>query len=156
MKKEEYNKFIICKLEEALANHSEGKQAIRFINAFSEMCHLCDDIIDDASFRNSPEQILKLTKCCLDVYSSTFYQQHIMELYSVISVIHDMYANSVAMENSPELWKKEFADAIRNCANYMPVYIVKILVSYEASRLFSMVLVEESYSKHHNELGKPV
>ncbi len=154
--KAEHKRKLLEALDKALVNHPDGKDAINFISAFGEMCHLCDDIIDDPEFRKEPEQILKLTKQCLQVYSSKFYQKYTMELYAIISMVHDVYANSVWLENSPELWKKEFSDPLRNIGNCVPVYIVTILVGYEAGRIFSRMVLQDSYDRHHNELGKAI
>lgn len=147
MKQEAINNYnrIKSKIEEILKTHQEGVDAIKFITAFCTLCHAVDDLIDDEASRSSHKFILKTFALAMDVYSSRFYQNHLVELYPIVSTIHDQYSTCVEYEHSNELWKKDYANQIRLCQSMLPIYIIKMLLGYDASREFSLTLVEYAY-----------
>lgn len=141
--------------------------AIAFLQAYRDYCHSIDDIIDIPERRNDNEFILSVFNKAHDLYSSQFYREHWTELYSVVKIIHNTYADSVKIEfaEKAEDWQKNLSDVIRNTANEMIHTVVRIVVgettgniesAYNAMRNVSLRAKYQSWQDHHNEKGEPL
>lgn len=129
-------------------------EAVRFIKAYIEYCHDIDDIIDNAI--TDPEFILKTFLKAAAIFSSNFYVKHSEQLYPLIIVITNSYADSVQFERSKEGWKLQASDVLRHCAIDMVLLVVGIVAGYDAVREISPLLREHNYNQHHDAEGKPI
>lgn len=128
--------------------------AIRFVKAFQDYCHNIDDIIDEKI--TDPEKILKVFLQAASIYSSNFYIKYSTQLYPLILVITNTYADSVKMERSGVAWKKKVSDVLRSTGNDILIFVVGIVAGWESMRDVSELIREYSYAEHHNELGEPI
>ncbi len=145
-----------------LANRPDAAQ---FLLLYRDYCHAIDDIIDIPERRNDNEFILYTFNMAHDIFSCAFYQENVGELYSVVKIIHNLYADSVKWETSDIQWQKQVSDVTRNCANIMISTVVRIVVrkeekspwlGYEAMRDISSRAVSQSYHDHHDESGNAI
>lgn len=129
-------------------------EALDFIKLYGAYCHALDDIIDEKNCDS--EFVLSVAALGMRVYSSKFYHENINWLYPVILIIHNTYADSCLMEHSPIKWKREFGDAYRCCGNEIILAVLHHYKGYETMRKYSMRIREDSYRRHHTELGMPI
>lgn len=153
-------------LLERLNHYLKGRvDAQTFLLRYRDYNHEIDDLIDIPERRSDNEFILRVLNTALDVLSHPFYTNHVAELYSVIKIIHNTYADSVKWEKSSEAWQKTIADVVRNAGNEMVIQVVRIVVreetgsenlAYEAMRDISWRAKAQSYFDHHDDKGNPV
>lgn len=142
---------LLAKLQKYL---SQNPDSIKFITTFCDYCHDIDDIIDGD--KPGYEHILQTFAKAATVYSCNFYHNYYISLYPIVLAITNAYADSLRWEKSAEVWKKSVSDTLRSCGNDMITTVVNIVAGYEAMRDVSITLREVSYSKHHDETGKPI
>ncbi len=128
--------------------------AMRFLIAFNDYCHFIDDLVDGEK-EKSPENICRMGAMACMLYSSTFYQQYCMQLYPIVLVVTNEYADSVAFSDGDAAWKHAHADVMRHCGNNMIMTVVALVAGYDALRKISPLIRENSYNKHHAEDGTP-
>lgn len=128
-------------------------EAVRFVRAFGQWCHGIDDDVDG---QITPEQKVRLHWLAAALFSSRFYQQHASELFPVVSLIANAYADSVDWEKSDVDWKRRQADVLRNCGNDMALAVVNIVGGYDAMREVSRLIREVSHYRHHDNEGNPI
>lgn len=131
----------------------QGSDADKFTRAFGAWCHAIDDVVDVGA---TPETIVKNFALGAAVFTSNFYRAHADQLYPVVVLIANAYADSVAWEKSGEDWKRRQADVLRNCGNDMLLAVVLICGGYDAMRQVSQLIRETSHFRHHDEQGNPI
>jgi hypothetical protein len=128
--------------------------ALGWCLCFITYCHCIDDIIDGD--KTDSEFILSTFEYPLVLYSNPFYLKHIHILYPIIKMSTNSYADSVNMEKTNIVWKRNYADVLRQNANDVILAVVEIVSkSREVRREASLALREISYYTHHTLEGKP-
>jgi hypothetical protein len=136
-----------------------NEDAVRFLKAFNDYCHLVDDIIDEYSLKFHPVPPEMFFKHCInaaELYSSRFYQRHVNDLFPIVIQITSAYADSVNMEKSNIEWKRQASDTLRQAGNDMIMMIVFIIGGWDKKREISELVREVSYQQHHDETGKQI
>lgn len=131
----------------------QNPEALAFIRAFGTWCHGIDDDVDEGL---PPEQRVRLHWLSAALFSSNFYQAHARELFPVVSLIANAYADSVVWEKSDVTWQRTQADVLRNCGNEMMLAVINIVGGYDAMREVSRLIREVSHYRHHDEQGNPI
>ena len=144
-------------LDKHLAKHPDAKA---FLAAYGQLCHAVDDLVD----RDNPEikdykwLTVDAFNLAIDVYSSPFYHANISMLYPLVKQIHRVWSDSLVWEKSSVTWQREYADKLRCCGNEIAVAILEHLchLPYEELRRVSILIREDSWSRHHTAAGQPV
>jgi hypothetical protein len=129
-------------------------EAARFVNAAGHWFHGIDDIVDNREW--PADQKIRNSFIGAALFSSNFYQQHAKELFPVIMLIANAYADSVEWEKSDVEWQRRQADVLRNCGNDILLAVVGIVGGYDAMREISLLVRENSHYRHHDERGNPI
>lgn len=132
----------------------QDTEAAKFVRLFGVWCHGIDDDVDNPGM--PPEQKVRLHWIAAALFSSNFYQAHARELFPVVSLIANAYADSVCWEKSEVDWQARQADVLRNCGNDMLLAVINIVGGYDAMREVSRLIREVSHYRHHDEHGKPI
>lgn len=133
--------------------------AVRFFKAFNAYCHEIDDAIDEYWFKDKPlppEVLIKLQVTSAALFTSNFYHRYGKDLYPVILVIANTYADSVKWEHDKEAWKRHYANVMRHAGNDMLLVIVGVIGGWDAMREVSVMLRELSHDQHTSIAGEPV
>lgn len=139
-------------LERCCLGNPEAK---RFLIAWSQYVHAIDDLIDGAE-RPAPEALLQTFAKAIAVYSDPFYLQHIEALRQVAVSATNLYADSVAWEQSPMPWHRHFADWARHAGAEMVLAVAHLCGGYEHMRSLSLELRTICYLQHHDLKGDAV
>lgn len=144
----------------------QGREdALVFIKLFFEVCHELDDIIDVPERREDPEFIIEFTSKLQDCFSCAFYVNHVRELYPLVKVALNAYADSVKWERSEDKACFTIGDVLRCNGVEVEAQVVRIVVSeqtgnleagYIAMRDVSHRLRQQAWHNHHDEKGNPI
>lgn len=148
---------ITHEIEKHLAPHIG---AVEFLKAFSNLCHMVDDLIDRDNPAIRDYRLLALDTYCLaaEVYSCDFYAKHRLWLFPVVMNVHRVYSDSVVWEKSEIEWRRQYADALRCCGSEVLMAILHHLchISYSDLRRISQACREDIWEKSHDSEGRPV
>lgn len=142
-------------LDKIFLDHPEGNEAKAFLVNFGLYCHMIDDLID-GEVENKPEQFAATLMLATNIYSCAFYSNHQQQLYHAVHLIHHMYFDSVQMERSNVLWKREQADTLKSAGIQMTMTIIEILGGGSKRRELAQLVYEHSYKAQHDEAGNPL
>jgi hypothetical protein len=131
------------------------QEAMDFLaNQWSPYVHEIDDIIDGD--RRAPEAILCTFARAAMLYSHPFYLKHLPALRQLVLVINNLYADSVAWENSPLPWRRDWADHNRHAGMEMVIAVAQICGGYEHARAISQEQRSICWNDHHDQKGKAI
>jgi hypothetical protein len=126
------------------------EQAMDFLAHFwAPYVHGIDDIIDGD--KKSAEEILAVFALAATLYSHPFYLKHLEALRQHIIVCTNIYADSVAWENSPIPWQREWADHNRHVGMEMVICVASICGGYRHARLISQEQRAVCWDEHHRQ-----
>ena len=139
--------------EAALHRACQGQPAaMDFLRHWSRYVHGIDDLIDEPT---SHEFRIGLFAWALELYNHPFYLQHRERINPIILMATNAYADSVAWEQSPDAWKRQFSDWARHCGAEMVLCVAGIVGGYAHLREISLELRTVNYQEHHDEKGIP-
>lgn len=142
-------------LKNLFLDHPEGAEAQQFWSNFGLYSHMIDDLID-RDIPDNPETFGAILMMACNLYSCNFYVKYQQHLYHAIHMIHHIYFDSVRMERSKELWKKEHADVLKSMGIQLSLTIIEILGEYNKRRELSDAMYKFSYEVQHDENGNPL
>ena len=131
-------------LNKLFETHPDGADAKLFIVIYDRFIHAIDDLVDE-KLANEPEFLLVPFRIALNLYNTNFWHKYSNILYPTMSVIHNTWADSVAMENSDEEWMKTQAKTLKGIGLEMYMVVVEILSSYEERRRCSLAFRENCH-----------
>lgn len=133
--------------------------ALTWVAAFNTYAHAIDDIIDGEippTSLNDKEFVVRTFEFAAIIYSHIFYQRNQHVLYSLVKMVTNTYMDSLHLEQSPEAWKKKYADVLRQSTNELVLACIEIVGGYDKRREASLQLRELSYHAHHTVEGTPI
>ena len=110
--------------------------------------HEVDDIVDGE--RTDPRDWLKTFARAALVFSHPFYLKHLPTLRAIVLNITVTYADSVAWEQSPDAWKRDWADHNRHAGMDMVLAVAAICGGLDAAFAVSQEQREICYHEHHD------
>lgn len=128
--------------------------AIKFIQAYSNYCHLVDDIVDEKFC--SSEFVTSVTQAASDVFNSNFwlkYNNGNYNLYIIDALINNDYADSNLWLNSDLKWKHDYANLLRCSMNNMLFAVIFIVAGRDALRKVSLRIRESGIRKEAASLN---
>ena len=111
-----------------------NEEAMQFLLLWSNYVHGIDDLVDektDAEFR------IGLFIQALELYNHPFYLKHRLTLNPIIVLVTNLYADSVAWEQSAEAWQQAFSDHARHAGAEMVLAVAGIVGGYPHMRRLS-------------------
>ena len=127
--------------------------AMGFLAEWSRYVHEIDDIVDGE--RPGLEEILGTFARAAALYSHPFYLANLAALRSVVLLVTNLYADSVAWERSDVAWQRDWADHNRHVGMEMVIAVAMIVGGYEHGRAISREQREICYVEHHDREGRP-
>lgn len=126
-----------------------GRQdALAFLMAFHCYAHMLDDLVDEGC---DAERLMAAAVMANDMYSTPFWICNSANLSGVIRVIANSYADSVAMAQRAEPWKRAVADVIRSSGNDMVVAVAQLVGGWQHGRRVSERIRELSNEDQRKE-----
>lgn len=135
-----------------------NREAITFCNAFYQLCHMLDDLIDtkeDGRPTMTNEEILKLWAITCLMYNSPYYIRNQRHLFPSILSVTNLYATSVAWECSPINRRRMMADVLRTCGDHVLFMVAMIEGGWEHMRAMTDKIMEEDWIRQHNADDTP-
>ncbi len=154
MNRQEVEETFQKEITNCFLDHPDGLEAQQFLTNFGLYCHAIDDLIDK-DLSSTPEHFGMVLLMATNIYSSNFYNKYQHILYQVVRGIHHTYFDSVNMERSTDLWRKETADALKSIGSQMTLTIIEILTNYSNRRRLSPIVYEFCYNRQHDDNGQP-
>jgi len=86
-----------------------------------------------------------------ELYANPFYRKHEDKLSMVVTLVTNMYADSVEWEKSDTEWKRMWGDFLRFAGNEMAYAVAYIVGGWTHLRFISRMFRVLSYTDHHTE-----
>lgn len=127
-------------------------ECFAFVCAYSDYVECIDDLVDEP---HNIELIDKTTFLAEQLFSSNYWLKNCNQLHIVEQLIHIIYFNSVAWENSAESWKQRDAKALSHCAYYM-LFAILLLETKDTKLVqkISLQFMERSHLLHFEDMSK--
>ena len=142
------NDFTKSALQRACLSNAE---AMDFLQRWVDYIHGIDDLIDE---QTNAEFRIGLFIRALEIYNHPFYLKHRLTLNPVILNTTNLYADSVAWEQSEVAWQREFADYARHGGGEMVMAVAGIVGGYPHMRAISQEFRAVNYCTDHQEKVK--
>jgi len=127
--------------------HDES--AYTFLCQWHETVHQIDDIVDEDV--DSKEKTIECFIRLHELYANPFYRKHEDKLSMVVTLVTNMYADSVEWEKSDTEWKRKWGDFLRFAGNEMAYAVAYIVGGWTHLRFISRMFRVLSYTDHHTE-----
>lgn len=124
-------------------------------NGWSPYVHGVDDIID-APAKPDPELVLECFARAAGLYTHPFFLANAAALRAVALSITLIYADSVAWEQSPEAWRRQWADHARHAGMEMVLAVALICGGYKHARAIGAEQRAICYADHHDREGNAI
>lgn len=131
-----------------------NREAMIFVIHWNLYCHGIDDIIDGEDSVKPQESVLAVFSEANVLYTLPFYREHWMKLQTVVQLVTNAYADSVAWEGDGSRDRRTMADVLRFAGNEMIFAVALICGGYANMRRISGRIREQSWKDHHNERGE--
>lgn len=128
--------------------------AILFLEIYNQYVHCIDDLVDEAAFRNDPENILRMANLASACFSTDFWRQNAHILLPIEQMANNTYADSIVWERSPDEKKKVAADTLRHSGLDIYLKTVEICCGREALRELSPLIREHTLIIQTDEPNK--
>lgn len=129
------------------------QQAVQFLQLWGAYLRAVDNIIDDETWQ--PAKLLAAFAAGARMYSDCFYQKHKAHLQMTILLATNIYADSVKWEQSPELWKRQWADVLRHADGHIISAVTLICGGWSELRATSAPFMAACYIDHKDRHGLP-
>lgn len=132
--------------------------AMLWLVAYGIYVNAIDDIIDQdiPKDKTKAQFILEQFEFAEVVYSNDFYIRHVNKLRPLVKMTSGAYMQSVKWEESPEKWKSQIADSLRQIGNEVILAVIEIVNGTKVRNEARPELLEISYKTHHMADGTPV
>lgn len=128
-------------------------EAIYFLKAWGEYLRHVDDAVDNPDYSEE-----RLTACFAlgnTVYSSLFYRRNSHHLQMAILTGASLWSLANEWERSPEIWKQQHADILRNTDILMLNAVAQLCTGWQVAKDASRALLAAGFATHRLKYGLP-
>lgn len=137
---------------------SSNVEALGWLLSYIIYCNAIDDIVD-CKFEKDDKMrrllVVRTFELAAHIYSSEFYIINMHILFPLMKMAGQSYMDSIILEDSKEVWKRNLGDNLRHEANNITLAVIEIVCGIEKRMEASLELRECSYNTHHDKLGNP-
>lgn len=126
--------------------------AMSFLALWREYVHAIDDVED---VETTPEFRQRIYVLALELYTHPFFRAHEARLKQVVLNCANAYADTLAWEQSPVDWQRQWADHYRHFGAEMVIAVAQLCGGYDHGRLLSLELRQICWREHHDPDGNP-
>lgn len=132
--------------------------ALQCCDIWFDYCHGIDDVFDtrvDGRPTMTNAQLMKIFWAAAMLYNCEFYVAHQKQLFPIVIMVTNAYADVVDWERAPEERRRKIADVLRCCGNEFFFAVAMIVGGLNHMRAVSPRIRETSWTLQHDENGDP-
>lgn len=131
----------------------DDAEAMGFCDLWYHYVHSIDDLLDtaeDGRPRMNSEQILEVFIDAALLYNHSFFRKHRELLFPVVLMVTNMFADSVAWEQSPIKQRRTIANVLSTCGDEMYVLVAMICGGWKHARDIGPRIRERDFTTQHD------
>jgi hypothetical protein len=128
-------------------------EAAYFLTVWNKYLRRVDDAVDLPDM--SSENLIACFALGAACYASNFYRRHTAQLQMPILICTNLWNIANDWERSPELWKRQQADVLRNADIFIANAVTQICSGWDAAGQCSRELLASAYVSHADKHGIP-